>query len=257
MTALSKTITIKDLFEAGVHYGHSCGRWNPKMKPYIYGIRNGTHIIDIQKTAPLLEAALKELEKVAEGNGRILFVATKANARDVIQESAIECGQYYVNHRWLGGTLTNWKTIAQSVKRLKDMEKQLEAPEGLKKKEVLKLRREHEKLERSIGGIRNMGGLPSAVFVIDALKENIAIQEARRLNIPVICVLDSNADPEGIDFPIPGNDDAIRSIKLYCHVAKQAILRGLQKSVNFDKEQMSQNAADMTMENVFDEEKKG
>lgn len=250
-TNTNARVTIKDLFEAGVHYGHSCGRWNPKMKPFIYGIRNGTHIIDIQKTVPLMEKALIELEKIAAKNGRVLFVSTKANAQQIVKETALDCGQYYVNHRWLGGTLTNWKTIAQSIKRMQETEKLLEKPEGLKKKEVLKMQREYEKSERALGGIRKMGGLPTAIFVIDTVKERIAIEEAKCLGIPVFAIVDSNANPDGITFPIPGNDDAIRAIKLYCSLVKYAILDGLQKSVKFDKEKME---GEMNMENMFEQE---
>jgi len=225
-------VPLKELFEAGVHYGHSRARWNPKMKQYIYGVRNGIHIIDIQQTVPMLEDALKKLENIAANNGRILFVSTKANARSIVKEMAEACGQYYVNHRWLGGMLTNWKTINQSIKRLADFEKKLQAPEGLTKKEILKTQREHEKLEQAIGGIRKMGGVPAALFVIDTVKENIAILEANCLGIPVFGILDSNADPDVVSNPIPGNDDAIRSIKLYCEKARDAILNGMRKSVN-------------------------
>lgn len=249
---MTTSVNVKDLFEAGVHYGHSCGRWNPKMKHFIYGVRNGTHIIDIQKTVPLLNAALLELERIIAKNGRILFVSTKANAQDVVKETAIQSGQYYVNHRWLGGTLTNWKTIALSIKRLSDMEKILEKPEGLKKKEVLKLERESRNLERLIGGIRKMGGLPSALFVIDTVKERIAVEEANKLGIPVFGIVDSNANPDGIDFPIPGNDDAIRAIKLYCSLVQEAILNGLQKSVKFDKENLDGEVSAIAEENMFE-----
>ena len=250
-TIMTTHVTVKDLFEAGVHYGHSCGRWNPKMKPFIYGVRNGTHIIDIQKTVPLLEKAFKELENIAAKNGRILFVATKANAQEIIKETAQECGQYYVNHRWLGGTLTNWKTIMQSIKRLSEIEKRMENVEGLKKKEVLKLKHEHANLERVLGGIRKMGGLPSAIFVIDTVKEKIAVEEAKKLGIPVFGIIDSNANPEGIAYPIPGNDDAIRAIKLYCQLAKEAVLKGLQKSVKFDKEQLEGALPVDQMQEIF------
>ena len=223
-------VSMRQLLEAGVHFGHHTRRWNPKMKPFIFGVRNGVHIIDLQQTAPMLDQALRALRDVAAGGGRILFVGTKRQAQDKIRDTAKRCGQYYVNHRWLGGMLTNWKTISQSIARLRYLEETLgqQGGSGLTKKEVLNLTREREKLELSIGGIKEMGGKPDAIFVIDTNKENIAIKEANNLHIPVIAILDTNSDPAGIDFPIPGNDDALRAIDLYCELAAAAVLDGLQ-----------------------------
>ncbi|NBT85624.1 MAG: 30S ribosomal protein S2 [Alphaproteobacteria bacterium] len=222
------TFTMRQLLEAGLHYGHTTRRWNPKMSPFIFGVRNGIHIIDLEQTVPLLYKALQVIRDTVAGGGRVLFVGTKSQASEKIKEAAKKCGQYYINHRWLGGTLTNWKTVNQSIKRLKEMEEILENPGRLTKKEVLKMTRERDKLELALGGIRDMGGLPDALFVIDTNKEAIAIQEASRLGIPVIGVLDSNSDPEGITYPIPGNDDALRAIHLYCDLAAASVLDGLQ-----------------------------
>jgi len=222
------SFTMRQLLEAGVHYGHHTRRWNPKMSSYIFGIRNGVHIIDLQQSVPLLHQAMEAIRNTVASGGRVLFVGTKTQASEKIKESAKRCGQYYINHRWLGGTLTNWKTVNQSIKRMKDMEERLSQAVGLTKKESLDLERKFMKLDMALGGIREMGGLPDILFVIDTNKEAIAIQEACRLNIPVVAVLDSNSDPEGITYPIPGNDDALRAIGLYCDLISGAVLDGLQ-----------------------------
>ena len=225
------SFTMKELLEAGTHFGHQINRWNPKMQTYLFGERNGIHIIDLQQTMPLLYSALRILKDVASGGGRILFVGTKRQAQNIIEEKAQQCGQYYVNHRWLGGTLTNWNTISNSITRLKKHEKTLSDQEsGLTKKEMVNLTRQRDKLNLSLGGIKEMGGRPDALFVIDTNKEHIAVNEASVLKIPVIGILDSNCDPSKIDFPIPGNDDATRAISFYCRLAAEAILDGLQDS---------------------------
>lgn len=222
------SFTMRQLLEAGVHYGHHTRRWNPKMSPYIFGVRNGVHIMDLQQTVPMLHRAMEAIRDTVATGGRVLFVGTKSQASEKIKESAKRCGQYYINHRWLGGTMTNWKTVNQSIKRMKEMEERLSQAIGLTKKESLDLERSYNKLEMALGGIREMGGLPNILFVIDTNKETIAIQEARRLNIPVVAVLDSNSDPEGVSYPIPGNDDALRAIGLYCELISGAVLDGLQ-----------------------------
>src|ERR1700691_3497436 len=221
--------SMRGLLESGAHFGHRQQRWNPKMSPYIYGARNDIHIMDLTQTVPLLHQALVALRDVAASGGRILFVGTKRQASDPVAAAAKRCAQYYVNHRWLGGTLTNWQTISNSIRRLRSIEETLGAAEGsgLTKKELLGLLREQDKLERSLGGIKEMGGLPNMLFVIDTNKEAIAIAEAKKLGIPVMAVLDSNCDPDGIAFPIPGNDDAARAIALYCDLAARAIIAGL------------------------------
>ena len=225
-------LSMRQLLEAGVHFGHTTRRWNPKMAPYIFGERNNVHILDLQQTVPLFHQALVFLRQVAAGGGRVLFVGTKRQASDVVADAARRSGQYYVNHRWLGGMLTNWKTISQSIKRLKELDARLSEEEsGLTKKELLIMTRDRDKLDRALGGIRDMGGLPDAIFVIDTNKEHLAINEANVLNIPVIAVLDSNSDPSGVAHPIPGNDDAIRAIQTYCDLAVEAILDGLQQEV--------------------------
>ncbi len=221
-------VTLRGLLEAGVHFGHHTRRWNPRMAPYIFGVRNQVHILDLQQTVPMMDRALRAIREVVAGGGRLLMVGTKKAAADYVAESAARCGQYYVNHRWLGGMLTNWKTIQGSIKRLKQMEERLGGDvQGLTKKEVLMLTREKEKLDRALGGIKDMGGLPDIIFVIDTVKEKLAIEEANKLGIPVVAVVDSNADPSGIAFPIPGNDDAIRAIHLYCDMVAGAVLDGL------------------------------
>ena len=229
------TFTMRQLLEAGVHFGHSTRRWNPKMKSFIFGERNGIHIIDLEQSVPMLTRALEEVGRVAASGGRILFVGTKRQAQSVIKENALKCGQYYVNHRWLGGMLTNWKTIANSIKRLKALEAQFEDEakmQGLTKRERLGLEREREKLDRALGGIKDMSNVPDLIFVVDTNKESIAIKEANNLNIPVVAILDSNCDPEGVSFPIPGNDDAMRAINLYCDLIAGAVLGGLQESLS-------------------------
>jgi small subunit ribosomal protein S2 len=222
-------VSMRQLLEAGVHFGHTTRRWNPKMAPYIFGKRNGVHILDLEQTVPLLHQSLVFVRDVVAGGGRVLFVGTKRQASEIVAESAKRCGQYYVNHRWLGGMLTNWKTISQSIRRLRDVEEQIEQGEtGFTKKELLNLTRERDKLDRALGGIKEMGGLPDVLFVIDTNKEHIAVAEAKVLNIPVIAILDSNSDPEGITHPVPGNDDAIRAITLYCELIGGAVLDGIQ-----------------------------
>jgi len=223
------TFTMRRLLEAGVHFGHHTRRRNPKMQPYLFGVRNGVHIIDLEQSVPLLYRAMQAVRDVVAGGGRVLFVGTKRQAQERIAEGAGRCGQYFVNHRWLGGMLTNWKTISQSIKRLREMEEKLaEGHTGLTKKETLQLTRERDKLERALGGIKEMGGLPDILFIIDTNKESIAVKEANKLGIPVVAVIDSNSDPDGIAFPIPGNDDALRAIDLYCEMISGAVLDGLQ-----------------------------
>ena len=221
--------TMRQLLEAGVHFGHQTRRWNPKMQSYIFGVRNNVHIIDLQQTVPLLAQALQSVRDVTSQGGRVLFVGTKRQAQEPIAAAAQRCGQYFVNHRWLGGMLTNWKTISNSIRRLRELDEQLGSEtKGLTKKETLNLTRERDKLERALGGIKEMGGLPDMLFIIDTNKESIAVEEARRLNVPVVAVLDSNSDPSGISFPIPGNDDSLRAIQLYCDLVAGAVLDGLQ-----------------------------
>ena len=223
---------MRQLLEAGVHFGHNTRRWNPKMEPYIFGVRNNVHIIDLQQTVPMLHAALAAVRETTARGGRVLFVGTKRQASEIVSEASGRCGQYFVNHRWLGGMLTNWKTITASIKRLHELEEMLgstETTEGFTKKELLNLTRERDKLDRSLGGIKEMGGLPDMLFVIDTNKEELAVAEAAKLGIPVIAVIDSNSDPQNITFPIPGNDDAIRSIALYCELVAGAVLDGLQQ----------------------------
>ncbi len=223
------SFTMRQLLEAGVHFGHHTRRWNPKMAQFIFGIRNGVHIIDLEQTVPLLYRALEAARDVTANGGRVLFVGTKRQAQERIADAARRCGQHFVNHRWLGGMLTNWKTISISIRRLKDLDEQLsQSDTGRTKKELLQLTRERDKLERALGGIRDMGGLPDLLFIIDTNKEDIAVQEATKLGIPVIAVIDSNSDPAGITHPIPGNDDALRAIDLYCELLSSAVLSGLE-----------------------------
>ena len=220
--------TLRGLLEAGVHFGHHTRRWNPRMKPYIFGIRNQVHILDLQQTVPMLDRALRAVRDVTAAGGRVLFVGTKRAAADYVADSAKRCGQYYVNHRWLGGMLTNWKTITGSIKRLRQIDDMLAGNiEGLTKKEVLDITRDREKLERALGGIKEMGGLPDILFIIDTNKEKLAVEEATKLGIPVIAILDSNSDPTGVTYPIPGNDDAIRAITLYCDLIAGSVLDGI------------------------------
>ncbi|UQD53976.1 30S ribosomal protein S2 [Anaplasma phagocytophilum] len=226
--------SIRDLMEAGVHLGHKAGRWNPAMAPYIYGVHKykDIHIIDLRKAAVLLRNALSVLYDVVHRRGRVLFVGTKVQASNVIAEEAARCGQYYVNHRWLGGMLTNWETVSSSIRRLLDFEKLLNDTDAkFTKKELLMFDKKREKLERSLGGIREMGGLPHILFVIDTNKERIAIQEANKLKIPVVAVLDTNSDPRGVDYPIPGNDDSIRSIDFFCRAVSNTILEAIRSDL--------------------------
>ena len=220
-------VTMQQLLEAGAHFGHQTHRWNPRMKPYIFGDRNGVHIIDLSQSVPLFARALDFVQQTVARGGKVLFVGTKRQAQDPVAEAARVSGQHFVNHRWLGGMLTNWKTISNSIKRFKSLEEQLSGDTaGLTKKEVLQLTRERDKLENSLGGIRDMGGLPDVMFVIDTNKEELAIKEANVLGIPVIAILDSNSNPQGIAFPVPGNDDASRAIRLYCEAIASAANAG-------------------------------
>jgi small subunit ribosomal protein S2 len=220
--------TLRQLLEAGVHFGHHTRRWNPRMAPYLFGVRNQVHIIDLQQTVPLLDRALRAVRDVTAAGGRVLFVGTKRAAAEHVADAAKRCGQYYVNHRWLGGMLTNWKTITGSIKRLRQIDDLLGGDvHGLTKKEVLNITRDREKLERALGGIKEMGGLPDILFIIDTNKEKLAVEEANKLGIPVVAVLDSNSDPVGVTFPIPGNDDAIRAITMYCDLVAAAVLDGI------------------------------
>lgn len=226
------TFTLRQLLEAGVHFGHATHRWNPKMKPYIFGVRNGIHVMDLQQTVPMLDRALQAVRETVARGGRVLFVGTKKQASDAIAEAAKSCGQYYVNSRWLGGTLTNWKTITESIRRLRNIEEMLNNESiHLIKKERLNLTRQRDKLMVALGGIRDMAGLPDIMIAIDTNKESIAILEARKLGIPVVAVLDSNCEPDGITYPIPGNDDASRAIKFYCSLFAAAVIDGIKAEV--------------------------
>ena len=223
----TNVVTMQQLLEAGAHFGHQTHRWNPRMKPYIFGDRNGVHIIDLSQSVPLFARALDFVQSTVARGGKVLFVGTKRQAQDPVADAARASGQHFVNHRWLGGMLTNWKTISNSIKRFKSLEEQLSGDTaGLTKKEVLQLTRERDKLENSLGGIRDMGGLPDVMFVIDTNKEELAIKEANVLGIPVIAILDSNSNPNGIAFPVPGNDDASRAIRLYCDAIANAASSG-------------------------------
>ncbi len=223
--------TIRQLLEAGVHFGHQKHRWNPKMSQYIFGTRNNIHILDLSQTAPLLHQALKAVSDTVAGGGRVLLVGTKRQAQEGVATAARNSAQYFVNARWLGGMLTNWKTISQAIQRLRQLDNVLDGDSsGRTKKELLNLTREREKLERNLGGIKDMGGIPDMLFVIDTNREAIAIQEARRLGIPVAAVLDSNSDPDGITYPIPGNDDAARAINLYCDLVTRAAIDGISRA---------------------------
>lgn len=220
--------SMRQLLEAGVHFGHQTPRWNPKMGEFIYGARNGIHIIDLTQTVPMLDAALNVVRETVAKGGRVLFVGTKRQAQKPIADAAERCAQYYMNHRWLGGTLTNWKTVSQSIKRLKAIDEQMtDGAEGLTKKERLGMEREQSKLQASLGGIREMGGVPDLLFVIDVNKEDLAIAEARKLGIPVVAIIDTNCSPAGVDYIIPGNDDAARAIALYCDLVSRAALDGM------------------------------
>ena len=224
--------TMHELIEAGVHFGHKTKRWNPKMQSYLFGVRNDVHIIDLQQTVPLLHQALHVVREVVSKNGRVLFVGTKHQAMEPIAEAAKRCGQYYINQRWLGGMLTNWNTIQASIKKMRKMEEVLgQEKSGLTKKETLDMERAHLKLEKSLGGIKEMGGRPDLIFIIDTNKEELAVKEAKTLGIPVVAILDSNSVPDSINYPVPGNDDATRAIRLYCRLVSDAALDGLQQSV--------------------------
>ncbi len=223
---------MRELIEAGVHFGHKTKRWNPRMAPFIFGTRNDIHIIDLGKTVPLLHQALTAVRDVVAQNGRILFVGTKRQASEHISEAAKRCGQYYINERWLGGLLTNWSTIQVSIRRLRRLEEQLSGDNmGFTKKELLSMSRSRDKLESSLGGIKDMGGRPDLIFIIDTNKEDLAIKEAQKLGIPIVAILDSNCTPDGITYPIPGNDDSTRAIRMYCRLISDAALSGIQQSV--------------------------
>jgi small subunit ribosomal protein S2 len=228
-----QNISIGDLLEAGVHFGHQTRRWNPKMAQYIFGSKDKIHIIDLDKTLVMLQEALKAAGEVAANGGRILFVGTKRQASDRVAEAATRCGQYYVNHRWLGGMLTNWKTVSQSIKKLENLENKLHDENiSLKKKEILNVERSISKLNRALGGVRSIGGLPSMLFVLDVTMDKTAVEEARVLGIPVIGICDTNSDPTIIDYPIPGNDDSTKAIDLYCCAVETAIIDGIQKGLS-------------------------
>lgn len=223
---------MRELIEAGVHFGHKTKRWNPRMAPYLFGTRNDIHIIDLGKTVPLLHKALTAVRDVVAQNGRILFVGTKRQATEHVAEAAKRCGQYYINERWLGGLLTNWNTIQVSIKTLRKLEEQLgKTDAGFTKKELLAMSRHRDKLESSLGGIKDMGGRPDLIFIIDTNKEDLAIKEAQKLGIPIVAILDSNCTPDGITYPIPGNDDSTRAIRMYCRLISDAVLGGIQQSV--------------------------
>jgi small subunit ribosomal protein S2 len=233
MTKVTPKFTIKQLLEAGVHFGHKTSRRNPKMAPYIYGIHNNLHIIDLQKTAPMLAKALQVIEQISKENGKILFVGTKKQAADIVAEEAKRCGQYYVNNRWLGGMLTNWTTVSKSIKKLKKIEEDI-ANEDIKakKKEKLMLDKQRQKLEKNFGGIRSMGNNIQLIIVVDTRRENLAIKEAQTLGIPVMAIIDTNSSPEGIDYLIPGNDDSIKAIRLYFRLFSDSVLEGIKKSMD-------------------------
>lgn len=242
--------SMRELIQAGVHFGHKTKRWNPRMAPFLFGVRNDVHIIDLQKTVPMLYKALATVRDAVAQNGRVLFVGTKHQASAPIAEAAKRCGQYYVNHRWLGGMLTNWNTIQQSIKTLRSLEEKLENPSPrLTKKELLTMSRQRDKLELSLGGIKDMGGLPNLIFVLDTNREDLAIAEANKLGIPVVAVVDSNSTLEGVDFPIPGNDDATRAIELYCRLVSDAALAGIQTSMAKSGKDLGA-AADLPEQNV-------
>lgn len=251
------TITMRQLIENGVHFGHNARRWNPKMGQYIYGIREGVHILDLTQTQPMLHRALEAVREVAAKGGKILFVGTKIQAQEPIAAAATRCGQYYVNHRWLGGMLTNWKTISTSIKRLKEIDSKMEKGEfhGMTKKEKLNISREREKLFASLGGIQDMNGRPDLMFVIDVPKEDLAINEAKKLGIPVVAICDSNANPDGVTYPIPGNDDALRAINLYCDLMSAAVLDGMQaelKAAGVDVGAMAEPIAEVVIETTVE-----
>jgi small subunit ribosomal protein S2 len=237
MTQQVVNYTLKQLLEAGVHFGHQRQRWNPKMKRYIYGAKNGIHIIDLTQTYVLLNEALTLVRDTVAKGGRVLFVGTKKQAQQPIADAALKCAQYFVNNRWLGGMMTNWNTVSGSIRSLKGLDEKIESGVGYTKKEVLSLSRQRDRVNRNLGGIREMGGLPSLLFVIDINREHIAIAEAKKLGIPVVAIADTNTDPDIVDYVIPGNDDAVRSIELYCDLVSRAVLEGLvlqQKNMGYD-----------------------
>ena len=244
--------TMRQLLEAGVHFGHQTQRWNPRMAEFIYGDRNGIHIIDLTQTVPMLDAALQVVRETVAKGGRVLFVGTKRQAQQPVAEAAEKCAQYYMNHRWLGGTLTNWKTVSQSIQRLSEIDQRMsEGAEGLTKKERLGMERDQQKLQASLGGIREMGGVPDLLFVIDVNKEDLAIKEAKKLGIPVVAVVDTNCSPDGVDYIIPGNDDAARAISLYCDLASRAALDGMSAQLGaagVDLGEMEQLAEEYALE---------
>ena len=248
------SVTIKDLLEAGVHLGHKTFRWNPKMKPFIFGEKNSVHIIDLSQTLELLNKALLEMHKCTSSRGKILFVSTKKQASELIADVAKETNNYFVNHRWLGGMLTNWNTINNSIKRLKKLSEDLQKEDtGFTKKELIKMSMEKNKLERSLGGISNMKKIPDMIFIIDTNIESLAVLEAKKLGIPIVAVVDSNSNPEFIDYPIPGNDDARRSINLYCELAKKTILDA-QSNIALDKDQKDEQEQEKKLENKIENE---
>lgn len=227
-------VSIADLLDAGVHFGHRTSRWNPKMAPYIYGVRDNIHVMDLRQTAALMKVALEVIKETARNNGKILFVSTKIQARDIVAEYSEKCGQHYTNERWLGGMLTNWGTISRSIKKLEGLEQTLENQEEAEtytKKEILDITRKKDKLLKALGGIRSINGKPDLIIIIDTNKEHLAIAEATKLNIPIVAVVDSNSNPDHIDYPVPGNDDAIRSIRLYCSLFSSAVLAGIEEGL--------------------------
>ncbi len=248
------TFTMRQLLEAGVHFGHHTRRWNPKMAPYIFGKRNSIHIINLEKTVPMLYEALEAVQSIAKNGGKFLFVGTKRSASDLIAQSATNCGQYYVNHRWLGGMLTNWETVSKSIKKLKNLEDRISSGEinNLTKKERLNIERQKEKLDLTLGGIKDMNGIPDALFVIDTNKEAIAVLEANNLNIPVIAICDTNTNPSNVDYPIPGNDDALRAISLYCDLIAASVLKGLETNLEESGIDIGETQ-DLTEEKIIDE----
>ena len=253
-------VSISDLLDAGIHFGHKTSRWNPKMAPYIYGVRDHIHIIDLQQTVPLMQIALQKIYETVKNNGKVLFVSSKIQATDLIAEYAEKCGQFYVNNRWLGGMLTNWGTISKSIKKLNNIEKILEDEEQIvtfTKKEILELTRKRTRLLRSLAGIRNIGGCPDLIVVIDTNKEHLAVSEAVKLGVPIVAVVDSNSNPDNIDYPIPGNDDAIRSIRFYCNLFADAALAGIRDALADSGVDagLAQKVEDKTLEGVTKIEK--
>jgi small subunit ribosomal protein S2 len=244
--------SLRELLETGVHFGHQRHRWNPKMKPYIYGVKNGVHIVDLTKTYVMLKEALSAVRDTVARGGRVLFVGTKKRAGDIVSEAAKSCAQYYVNHRWLGGMMTNWNTVSESIKSLKELEEKIATPSGYTKKEILSMQRHRERVLRDLSGISDMGGIPTMLFVIDVNKEATAVKEANRLGIPVAAIVDTNANPDGVDFIIPGNDDSVRAISLYCDLVARAVIEGIrmgQENSGVDMGESADPVAEM-MEDV-------